>query len=146
MNGSGSYHYYSDSTTLISEAEIRMSKPHIGVSGAGIASLSVKAALKMLEEGGANPVFLTERDPARVSAQLAELDALVILGNDFDINPEDYGETQLHPESKIARDPSQYPDIPEGERASRWRHCISWAYSATLKNCGRSRWKKSERR
>lgn len=98
---------------------MRQAKPRIGISGGSPPSASIKAALKLFADAGAEAVHLTDRDPRKVAEQLAGLSALVLMGNNYDIDPRDYGATNIHPESKVARDPASLSpgqEMPEAER------------------------------
>lgn len=75
-------------------------KARVGVSGKSAESLSVQAMLRLLEEQGAEAVLLLDRKPERTGEHLAGLSALVVMGNDYDIDPLDYGCEDIHPATK----------------------------------------------
>ena len=60
-------------------------------------STSVKAMVKLLRERGAEPIQIdvTKDDPRLIGS----FDALVLMGNDYDIDPQDYG-AKPEPETK----------------------------------------------
>lgn len=67
------------------------SLPIIGLSGSSASSASVQAMVALLEEQGAKVVLLIERDIHKIPAQLEQLSALALMGNDYDIDPAEYG-------------------------------------------------------
>lgn len=85
-------------------------RPRIGISGKGEDSASVQAMARMVEASGGSPVLLVGHQErlrpgvaAGVSRDLATLDALVVMGNDFDIDPRKYGQG-LHPNTNLETD------------------------------------------
>lgn len=85
-------------------------RPRIGISGKGEGSASVQAMARMVEASGGTPVLLVGHQErlrpgvaAGVSRDLATLDALVVMGNDFDIDPRKYGQG-LHPNTNLETD------------------------------------------
>ena len=65
-------------------------KPVIGISGWKVSSGSVQAMVKRVIEAGGIPLILTnhaERDPA---ADIQKIDALFVMGNDWDLDPKKY--------------------------------------------------------
>lgn len=63
----------------------------IVLSGSGPESVSVQAMVRLLEESGSRVTIVMERDPLLAEVQLAEADGLVLMGNNYDIDPADYG-------------------------------------------------------
>lgn len=65
----------------------------IGVSGVSADTKSVRAMMKQIREEGAKPVFLRNRVthvPRAAIEAIGRIDALVVMGNDFDIDPRLY--------------------------------------------------------
>ncbi len=62
--------------------------PRVGISATQI-NESIIAACVQLKNNGVIPVML-EHDPTKIDDQLKELDAVVIMGNPYDILPEHY--------------------------------------------------------
>lgn len=75
-------------------------KIRIGISGKSADSLSVQAMARLLEEQGSIPVLLMKRVPEQAAEHLKGLSALVVMGNDYDIDPLDYGCDDIHPATK----------------------------------------------
>ena len=83
----------------------------IGVSGASARTKSVLAMMKQIRDEGALPVFLDnngKNNVASVVKDMARIDALVVMGNNFDIDPKLYihryppGDPKraIHPQTK----------------------------------------------
>lgn len=83
----------------------------IGVSGLSARTPSVRAMMQQIRSAGAEAKFLTYRivQPERAAKNaLTSLDALVVMGNDLDIDPKRYidrygkddPKRQIHPETK----------------------------------------------
>lgn len=83
----------------------------IGVSGASATTKSVRAMMKQIEDEGANAVFLVSRARNLRTAiidDLSKIQALVLMGNNFDIDPKIYldryekgdPKRKLHPATK----------------------------------------------
>lgn len=73
--------------------------PTIGVSGEAYDSRTVVPLMSVLRALGANPVYLEQKD-ADAATDLANLDGLVLGGNNGDIDPARYGE-KPHPKTSI---------------------------------------------
>ena len=94
----------------------------IGVSGASERTKSVRAMMKQIGEEGAQPVFLSPgKFPKRSALEhLAQIEALVLMGNNYDIDPgcylhrypEDSPKRQLHPQTH-----SEYNTLKSKARA-----------------------------
>lgn len=76
-------------------------RPIIGISGSGAASKSVAAIMTQIRSAGAEPVFISDpamriqkyRDVTKaVAHDLSHIDALIVMGNDDNIDPRKYGE------------------------------------------------------
>jgi gamma-glutamyl-gamma-aminobutyrate hydrolase PuuD len=85
----------------------RKNAPVVGVSGSKATSKSVIAMMTQLRSAGAEPVFIGDHASrvaggvdAAVARDLARIDALVVLGNDADIDPAKYGQ-KAHPATKV---------------------------------------------
>lgn len=85
----------------------RKNAPVVGVSGSKATSKSVIAMMTQLRSAGAEPVFIGDHASrvaggvdAAVARDLARIDALVVLGNDADIDPAKYGQ-KPHPATKV---------------------------------------------
>ncbi|MDE3059964.1 MAG: gamma-glutamyl-gamma-aminobutyrate hydrolase family protein [Pseudomonadota bacterium] len=85
-------------------------QPVIGISGANTSSKSVAAMVSQIRSAGAIPVFLGNHAPRikdgleqAVKADMARLDALVVMGNDGDIDPAKYGKPR-HEKTNIETD------------------------------------------
>ncbi len=70
------------------------SGPVVGISGSSADSLSVKAMVRQLIEAGATPMFLGNHANRNAADDLKKIDALVVLGNNADIDPGKYGEAR----------------------------------------------------
>ena len=83
----------------------------IGVSGASARTKSVLAMMKQIRDEGALPVFLDnngKNTAASVVKDMARIDALVVMGNNLDIDPKLYidryppgdPKRKIHPQTK----------------------------------------------
>ncbi|MBN67077.1 MAG: hypothetical protein CMM94_05870 [Rickettsiales bacterium] len=79
-------------------------RPYIGVSGQKPDSHAVRMIMQRIRENGEEPVFLDRHAP--VADVVARCDGIVIAGNDFDIDPSEYGQEAL-PTTKIDADQSR---------------------------------------
>ena len=68
--------------------------PVVGISGSSADSLSVKAMVRQLIEAGATPLFLGNHANRNAAEDLKKIDALVVLGNNADLDPASYGEAK----------------------------------------------------
>ena len=84
----------------------------IGVSGSNSKSKSVTAMMVMVRTLGATPKLFTEHAKRGKAAgglrnaaasDLASVDAIIIMGNSYDIDPAKYGQSK-HPETKVETD------------------------------------------
>lgn len=66
--------------------------PVIGVSGSDSDSASVRAMMTQIRDTGAIPIFLGNHGKRKAADDITKIDALVVLGNDADIDPERYGQ------------------------------------------------------
>lgn len=93
------------------------SSPVIGISGGDSNSASVRAMVAMLRGSGATPVVITnheqriaglspEQVQQKAAADLAAMSAVIVMGNDGDIDPAKYGQ-QAHPKTVIEKNPSR---------------------------------------
>lgn len=66
-------------------------KPVVGIIGSSIDSPSVRAAIKQFEDAGTTVLLLANHDKRDARADLQRIDALVVMGNNADIDPAKYG-------------------------------------------------------
>lgn len=76
-------------------------RPVIGVSGQAPDSRTVIPIMAVLRQHGAHPIYLDSNKDRDPTADIEKLDGLVIGGNSQDINPADYGESNVHPKTSI---------------------------------------------
>ncbi|MEZ5691336.1 MAG: gamma-glutamyl-gamma-aminobutyrate hydrolase family protein [Rickettsiales bacterium] len=91
--------------------------PVIGISGASSDNSSVRAMMTQIASSGAIPMFLgnhERRDPAK---DVEKIDALVIMGNDMDLDPNNYNQTR-HKKTK-----SEF-DRPENQNRAYYEYMI----------------------
>jgi len=82
--------------------------PVIGISGSSGDSASVRAMVAQIRDAGATPLFLGKHSTRSATADLPKIDALLVMGNNADIDPATYG---------AARSPKTHAetDTPEGK-------------------------------
>lgn len=68
--------------------------PRIGVSGQSASSPSVIALMAVLRYAGAAPMYIGDHAHHDAAADLSSLDGLVVAGNNYDLDPDVYGQTQ----------------------------------------------------
>jgi len=98
---------------FIMNAANTASRPVIGISGSSSDSASVKAMMKQMEEAGATPMLLANHGKRDVLADIKKIDALVVLGNNKDIDPSEWGDMSAqHPKTKseLLMDDGKTPD------------------------------------
>jgi putative glutamine amidotransferase len=66
------------------------SQPIIGISCADIKTPSAQAIIKRVSEAGGSPMLITDHAKRNVREDFEQVHALVIMGNDFDIDPIHY--------------------------------------------------------
>jgi putative glutamine amidotransferase len=81
-------------------------RPVIGISGSNADSASVRAMMTQVASSGAIPLFLSNHGARNAKRDIDKIDALIVMGNNADIDPARYGET---PHSKT-RSETQTPD------------------------------------
>jgi putative glutamine amidotransferase len=86
------------------------------ISGAFSDSKSVAAIMSAMRMGGGIPMLIADHSTRLVGkntkealhqqaqVDLDKADAVIVMGNDFDIDPADYGETVRHPQTKPETD------------------------------------------
>lgn len=86
--------------------------PVIGISGQAHASPSVIAMVTQVRAMGGKAVFLDHTDPATAKEDLGKIDALIVMGNDYDIDPKEYG-AEKNPNTHILpeNDPAKADDV-----------------------------------
>lgn len=92
-------------------------RPVIGISGGGADSASVRAMMTQIASSGAVPMYLGNHAIRRPAEDIAKIDALVVMGNNADIDPERYGQTkhaETHPES----------ETPEGKARADYEYAL----------------------
>lgn len=82
-------------------------RPLILVSGGSAGSESVQSMVTRLQQRGAQVVLVTEHEGRNPAADLSRVDGLIVMGNDDDVDPRDYGETDIHPETQLADSPAR---------------------------------------
>lgn len=97
----------------------------IGVSGMSAHTKSVRAMMRQIREEGAAPVFLSSHVrslPAAITRDLKRIDALVLMGNDLDIDPGRY--THRYPEGSHKRKchPQTKSELSAPKSAARARY------------------------
>lgn len=83
------------------------SRPVIGISGGNADSASVRAMMTQIASTGAIPLFLGNHGKRSAANDIEKIDALVVMGNNKDIDPAKYGQ------QKHAKTNSEL-DTPEG--------------------------------
>lgn len=78
--------------------------PVIGISGSKPDSKSVAAMMSSVEAMGGRPVFLGNHGARNSFNDIAGLDGLIVMGNDYDIDPATYRADTVHPSTKNERD------------------------------------------
>lgn len=66
--------------------------PVVGISGAGSDSASVRSMVAQIRAAGATPLFIGNHANRDADKDLGKIDALVVLGNNADIDPQRYGQ------------------------------------------------------
>ena len=93
-------------------------KPVVGISGSSADSASVRAAMTQIASAGSIPIFLGNHSQRNAENDIKKIDALVMLGNDSDIDPERYGQqkhAKTNPESAT----------PEGKARADYEYAIA---------------------
>jgi len=68
--------------------------PVIGISGGNADSASVRAMMTQIQSAGAIPLFLGNHAKRDAAADIEKIDALIVMGNNADIDPERYGQAK----------------------------------------------------
>lgn len=71
--------------------EEKLISPVIGISGSNADSASVRAMMTQIAGTGAIPIFLGNHGKRDAEADIGKIDALVVMGNNADIDPAAYG-------------------------------------------------------
>lgn len=69
-------------------------RPIVGISGGNSDSASVRAMMTQIASTGAIPMFLSNHSQRKPEADIEKIDALVVMGNNSDIDPECYGQSK----------------------------------------------------
>jgi|CXWL01.1.fsa_nt_gi putative glutamine amidotransferase len=67
-------------------------RPVVGISGGNSDSASVRAMITQIASTGAIPMFLGNHSQRNADEDIKKIDALVVMGNNSDIDPECYGQ------------------------------------------------------
>ncbi len=67
-------------------------RPVIGISGSNADSASVRAMMTQVASSGAIPLFLGNHGARNARDDIQKIDALIVMGNNADIDPAKYGE------------------------------------------------------
>lgn len=95
--------------------------PLIGISGSHLSD-SVQRMIAQLRAGGSEPVFFDnhgQRDPAH---DIAAVQGLVVMGNDFDIDPSDYIDRYPKDDPKRRAHPNTKSELACEKAAARARY------------------------
>lgn len=76
--------------------------PVIGISGISGDSRSVQAMMACVSEAGAIPILLANHERRNAAEDIEKLDAVIVMGNDFDVEPQLY--IHRYPEGDPRRD------------------------------------------
>lgn len=90
-------------------------RPVIGISGSNADSASVRAVMTQIASTGAIPMFLGNHGARDTAKDIDKIDALVVMGNNADIDPAKYGEkphakTQSEMQTKEGRERAAYEE------------------------------------
>jgi len=101
----------------------------IGVSGAHARSKSVRAIMKQIHDEGSTPLFLTipkPYAPKHIAHDISRIDALVVMGNNLDIDPKLYiGRYPTgHPKSQIHPQTRSETSTPSGKARARYEEAM----------------------
>lgn len=85
--------------------------PVIGISGASADSKSVQAMAHCVQKTGATPIILANHAQHNAQHDIDKFDAIIVMGNDYDVDPELYRHRyregdprqQIHPKTRSAR-------------------------------------------
>jgi gamma-glutamyl-gamma-aminobutyrate hydrolase PuuD len=91
--------------------------PVVSISGSSPDSASVKAMMRQMREAGTTPIFLGNHAKRDAAADLQKIDALIVLGNNADIDPGKYGEAR-HTTTKSEN------DTPEGRARAAYEEAL----------------------
>ena len=86
--------------------------PVIGISGSNADSASVRAMMAQISTTGAIPLFLGNHTNRNPDVDINKVDAIVVLGNNRDIDPSEYKQriTDPHTKSELLMDDGKTPD------------------------------------
>jgi putative glutamine amidotransferase len=89
----------------------------IGISGTERTSKSVCAMMSVVEKAKAKPLFLGEHGSRSAKTDIEKIDAVIFMGNDFDIDPSSYIERypQGHKKRKIHPATKSESSTPTGK-------------------------------
>jgi putative glutamine amidotransferase len=76
---------------MVALAAAQKTSPVIGISGGNADSASVRAMMTQIQSAGGTPIFLGNHAARNAEADVQKLDALVVMGNNQDIDPAKYG-------------------------------------------------------
>jgi putative glutamine amidotransferase len=98
-------------------AFLEPAKPVIGISGTNADSASVRAMMTQIRSAGATPLFLGNHAKRDAAKDVDKIDALVVMGNDADIDPARYGQPR-HAKTKPES------DTPEGKARADYEYAL----------------------
>lgn len=91
--------------------------PVVGISGSNADSASVRAMMTQIASTGAIPLFLGNHGKRDAAADFQKIDALIVMGNNSDIDPAKYGATKdAHTKSEL--------DTPEGRARAEYEEAL----------------------
>ncbi len=91
--------------------------PVIGISGTAADSRSVQAMMACVHEAGAVPIILANHSKRKADSDISKLDAVIIMGNDYDVDPELYIHRYLEGDVRRAVHPKT-KSVAQSESAS----------------------------
>jgi putative glutamine amidotransferase len=92
-------------------------KPVVGISGGNADSASVRAMMAQIQAAGAIPLLLSNFSKRNPAKDIHKIDALVVMGNDYDIDPTLYNQKR-HEKTKAEN------DTPEGIARANYEFAI----------------------
>lgn len=99
------------------EQATTLAVPVIGISGGNSDSASVRAMMTQIETSGAIPLFLGNHANRDAQADIGKIDALIVMGNDADIDPAKYGAAP-HPHTRNEN------NTPEGKARAEYEEAL----------------------
>jgi putative glutamine amidotransferase len=97
----------------------------IGISGHSSHSKSVRAVMRQIEREGHRSIFLSSKAPnmkAAIQQTMASIDALILMGNNLDIDPKEYMHRYPADDPKASRHPMTRSELDMPATAARARY------------------------